>query len=42
MTGCSSTRTVRVSAEGDTEMIHYAGIDVLLETSGICVVDGLG
>jgi hypothetical protein len=42
MTGCSSRRPRRASAEGGTEMTHYAGIDVSLETSSICVVDGSG
>src|SRR3954467_6577562 len=42
MTGCSSRRPVRARAEGDTEMTHYVGIDVSLETSSICIVDGSG
>ena len=29
-------RPVWVLPEGDTEMTHYAGIDVSLKTSGIC------
>jgi len=33
---------MRASAEGGTEMTHYTGIDVSLETSSICVVDGSG
>jgi hypothetical protein len=42
MTGCSFERPLRASTEGGTEMTHYAGIDVLLETSSICIVDGSG
>lgn len=30
------------AAEGGTAMTHYAGIDVSLETSCICIVDGAG
>jgi len=42
MTGWSSRRPRRASAEGGTELTHYAGIDVSLETSSICIVDSSG
>jgi transposase len=33
---------VRARAAGGAEVTHYAGIDVPLETSSICIVDGAG
>jgi len=33
---------VRARAAGGAEVTHYAGIDVSLETSSICIVDGAG
>jgi transposase len=42
MTGCSSKRPRWASAEGGTEITHYSGIGVSLETSSICIVDGSG
>ena len=42
MTSCSSRRPKRGPTGEGTEMTHYAGIDVSLETSSICVVDASG
>jgi transposase len=33
---------LRTRAAGGAEVTHYAGIDVSLETSSICIVDGAG
>lgn len=42
MTGCSSKGPLWALTKGGTEMTHYARIDVSLETSSICIVDGSG